>query len=223
MYAEAIYNYTEVDSSKASFNYYNNFKNIIIDIINNFYSIDESLTKLSKSDIQYESDFVNIMENIQNILKETDNNISIKYYSMDEVIVFIKSNTHPGRYMQIEFSIDFTSINDNTSRSSINEGIIIRLYEQEKDNNISSIINSISNIAEFINSCLINKKLASSFDSILYLIDGNIKYNSKYGYTNFELKEFNIKANIDKEGINQYRVTNLEFFKTNMMEKNNNE
>ena len=223
MYAEAIYNYTGIDSSKASSNYYNNFKNIIIDNINNFYSIDESLTKLSKSDIRYESDFVDIMENIQNILKKTDNNISIKYYNMDEVIVFIKSNTYPGRYMQIEFSIDFSSINDNTNRSSINEGIIIRLYEQEKDNNISSIINSIGNITEFINSCLINKKLASSFDSILYLIDGNIKYNSKYGYTNFELKEFNIKANIDKEGINRYRVTNLEFFKTNMMEKNNNE
>lgn len=222
MYAEAIYNYTGIDSSKASFNYYNNFKNIIIDIINNFYSIDESLTKLSKSDIQYESDFVNIMENIQNILKET-NNISIKYYSIDEVIVFIKSNTHPGRYMQIEFSIDFASINDNTSRSSINEGITIRLYEQEKDNSISGIINSIGDLAEFINSCLISNKLASSFDSILYLIDGNIKYNSKYGYTNFELKEFNIKANIDKEGINRYRVTNLEFFKTNMMKENNNE
>ena len=141
---------------------------------------------------------------------------------MDEVIVFIKSNTHPGRYMQIEFSIDFSSMNDNTNKFSINEGITIRLYEQEKDNNISSIINSIDNFAEFINTCLINKKLASSFDSILYLIDGNIKYNSKYGYTNFELKEFNIKANIDKEGINRYRNTNLELFK-NMIKENNNE
>ncbi len=222
MYAEAIYNYTGVDSSKTSLNYYNNFKNIIIDIINDFYSIDESLTKLSKSDIRYESDFMNIIEDIQNILKETDNNISIKYFAMDEVIVFIKSNTHPGRYMQIEFSIDFSSMNDNTNKFSINEGITIRLYEQEKDNNISSIINSIDNFAEFINTCLINKKLASSFDSILYLIDGNIKYNSKYGYTNFELKEFNIKANIDKEGINRYRNTNLELFK-NMIKENNNE
>ena len=211
MYAEAIYNYTGVDSSKTSLNYYNNFKNIIIDIINDFYSIDESLTKLSKSDIRYESDFMNIIENI-----------SIKYFAMDEVIVFIKSNTHPGRYMQIEFSIDFSSMNDNTNKFSINEGITIRLYEQEKDNNISSIINSIDNFAEFINTCLINKKLASSFDSILYLIDGNIKYNSKYGYTNFELKEFNIKANIDKEGINRYRNTNLELFK-NMIKENNNE